>query len=360
MLSTDVIIMDFSKAFDKVSHNRLLYKLEKYGITGDTLLWIRAFLNNRQQCVVVDGERSEFTPVLSGVPQGSVIGPILFLVYINDLPDNIRSTVRLFADDTIIYLAVTSDVSCKQLEMDLDALQEWEITWRMEFNTTKCEVMRISRSKQQIQHTYYLHGDPLTEVKQTKYLGVHISHDLKWNKHINDITAKANRSLGFLKRNLRINSPSLKAKAYQGLVRPKLEYCASVWDPRPRVQSRAARWFLRRYGRTDSVTAMREELGWRSLEQRRADSRLTTLFKITRGLLSVDTKGLLRPVTRQTRRTHAESFIPLCTPTTSEHLSFFPRTIIQWNNLPASMFNNLSSLTVFKEKLICVNHLPVN
>ena len=121
---TDIITLDISKAFDKVSHNRLLYKLENYGIRGDTLEWIKAFLENRQQCVVVDGEKSDFVAVLSGVPQGSVIGSVLFLAYINDLPQNIRSRVRLFADDNVLYLIITSEEHCRQLQDDLDALQK--------------------------------------------------------------------------------------------------------------------------------------------------------------------------------------------------------------------------------------------
>ena len=105
---TDVIVMDFSKAFVKVPHNRLLLKLKYYGIRNNTLDWLKNFLNNRQQCVVVDGERSAPVPVLSGVPQGSVIGPALFLIYINDLPNGIKSKVRLFADDTIMYLTINN------------------------------------------------------------------------------------------------------------------------------------------------------------------------------------------------------------------------------------------------------------
>ena len=146
--------MDLSKASYTFSHNRLLCKLENNVIRGDAVNWVKAFLENGQQCVVVDSERSDFVAVLSGVPQGSVIGPVLFLTCINDFPQNIRSKVRLSADDFILYLTITSEDHCRQLQVDLDALQKWEATWRMEFNDTKCEVLRISRYKTPIQHTY--------------------------------------------------------------------------------------------------------------------------------------------------------------------------------------------------------------
>lgn len=366
---TDVILLDFSKAFDKVPHNRLLLKLHHYGIRDDALAWIKDFLSNRQQCVVVGGKQSDCVPVLSGVPQGSVIGPALFLVYINDLPDNIKSNVRLFADDTLMYLTITNTNHCRQLQSDLNELENWERRWKMDFNTSKCEVLRISRLKSNTLFTYHLHGRPLKEKQQVKYLGVHITSDLKWNAHIDATTAKANRSLGFLKRNLKVKSPLLRTKAYVGLVRPQLEYCASVWDPRPgvenngaykveMVQRRAARWTLRRYHNTSSVTNMLDELGWRSLEQRRADLRLTMLYKITRGLTLVNRANYLRPVKRATRRTHSESFIPLSTSTSYQRLSFFPRSITQWNNLPQSFLNNCS-LEEFKNRLATFQHKPV-
>ena len=142
---SDVIIMDFSKAFDKVPHNRLLLKLKFYGIRNNTLDWIKNFLYlNRQQCVVVDGESSAPAPVLSGVPQGSVIGPALFLIYVNDLPNGIKSKVRLFADDTIMYLTINNSDSCQQLQKDSTLLQKWGEEWHMQFNTSKCEVLRVS------------------------------------------------------------------------------------------------------------------------------------------------------------------------------------------------------------------------
>ena len=126
---TNIILLHFSKAFDKVNHSKLLWKLHQYGIRGRELAWIRAFLGSRSQQVVIDGEESESIPVTSGVPQGSVLGPILFLVYINDLPDEVRSWVRLFADGTALYLTMESKDDSSALQTDLDILSAWETRW---------------------------------------------------------------------------------------------------------------------------------------------------------------------------------------------------------------------------------------
>ena len=126
---TDVLVMDFSKAFDKVDHDLLCLKLSRYGTRGDINRWISSFLTGRKQCVVVEGEQSKFVPVESGVPQGSVLGPCLFLFYINDIPDGLNSTCRLFADDTIVYLTVKSDSDADKLQNDLNKLADWEQKW---------------------------------------------------------------------------------------------------------------------------------------------------------------------------------------------------------------------------------------
>ena len=283
-IQTDVLIMDFSKAFDKVGHRRLLAKLHHYGIQDKTNKWINSFLSNRTQKVVVDGEESYCGDVTSGVPQGSVLGPCLFLLYINDMPKDINSTVRLFADDTIAYLAIKSNDDAKTLQEDLDKLAKWETTWQMEFHPGKCQVLHITRNRvHKTNNTYTLHGKTLETVNSAKYLGVTISSDLKWGHHIDNICKKATQSLNFLRRNVRINSKEIKAKAYQHIVRPHLEYASSVWDPHTSsdinkiqmIQRRAARYTLNRYRNTSSVTDMLNELEWPSLEQRRKQNRLT-------------------------------------------------------------------------------------
>ena len=146
----DIIVMDLSKAFDKVDHRRLLLKLHRFGINNDVISWIKSFLTNRTQKVVLDGEESESRPVMSGVPQGSVLGPCLFLMYINDMPDMIESNIRLFADDTIIYLTVTNQTDCQALQADLIKLEIWESEWLMAFNPDKCEVIRITNKKKKL------------------------------------------------------------------------------------------------------------------------------------------------------------------------------------------------------------------
>ena len=123
---TDLILLDFSKAFDKVAHEKLLLKLHQYGIRGDTLNWIKDFLDNRKQTVVINGINSDEVPVSSGVPQGSVLGQILFLAYINDLPEQVKFRVRLFADDTAMYLAISSSTEGQVLQTDLACLEQWE------------------------------------------------------------------------------------------------------------------------------------------------------------------------------------------------------------------------------------------
>ncbi len=251
----DIAIMDFSKAFDVVHHGRLLYKASHYGIRGLTNNWLRAFLGDRTQQVVVDGSKSGSASVDSGVPQGSVLGPLLFLLYINDLPQTVKSNVRLFADDCVLYREIKSATDASLLQEDLDSLAVWERKWKMSFNIGKCHIMHATRSRKTLNHVYSLHGEPLSTVSQATYLGVELSSDLSWSPHVNKITSKASQTLGFLKRNLHSAKPDTKTAAYNSLVRPTLEYSCSAWDPYTQkdiqkienVQRRAARFVTNNY-----------------------------------------------------------------------------------------------------------------
>ena len=355
---TDVVIMDFSKAFDVVPHNLLLHKLQHLGITGNTLKWIRSFLIDRHQQVVVDGKHSSKAPVTSGVPQGSVLGPILFLCYINDMPACVSSKLRLFADDSIIYKTIKDLSDCLSLQRDLVSLEHWERTWGMSFHPNKCNVIRMTRKRDPIIHPYTLKGHTLEVVTNAKYLGVSLSNDLTWTHHINNMVNKSNRKLGFVRRNIRTGSFKAKSTAYAALVRPHLEYCSSVWDPHQlnhinqieSIQRRAARYVHHNYERTASVTNMIIQLEWNTLQQRRQMQKLTMLYKIVNALIAIDIRNHAEQAKRLTRSNQLHNYVPISTNTSYYKASFFPSVIPSWNALPTQI-KTAESLGNFKTQL---------
>ena len=153
----------------------------------------------------MEGDRSSAAPVTSGVPQGTVLGPLLFLLHINDLPGNVQSQVRLFADDCLLYRVIDTAADQHLLQQDLQRLEQWGHRWGMRFHASKCEIMRVCRSSQPINSIsmYQLGEVPLQVVDRAKYLGVNISNNLSWSPYIANITAKANSKVGFLWRNLK-------------------------------------------------------------------------------------------------------------------------------------------------------------
>ena len=248
---TNVLVMDFHKAFDKVGHRRLPTKLQDYGVTGKMNCWVQNWLEDHTQVVVVDGEQSGPVPVTPGVPQGSVLGPCLFLFFINDMAEKLQSSIRLFADDTIVYLAVDSQCDAMALQHDLDLLAEWEQTWQMEFHSDKCQVLRGTNKHPQniTQHDYILHGHTLSVVDDIKYLGLTVSSNLRWDAQIAKATAKANSIMAALRRNVRVSSKAIKSTAYSALVRPHVEYCSAVWDPHTKKQTQRIDMVQRRAAR---------------------------------------------------------------------------------------------------------------
>ena len=242
---------------------------------------------DRTQKVVVDGSSSESARVKSGVPQGTVLGPLLFLTYINDLPSTVSSQVRLFADDCLLYRPIKCRADQEKLQRDLSALQDWADRWGMCFNPSKCSVRRVSRPKSKnLEFQYTLKGETLENVPSTPYLGVCLSETLEWEAHINKITSKANSTLGFLRRNLKACPPKLRETAYFSLVRSSLEYSSAVWDPfrqkeidkLEKIQRAAARFVTQNYRQTASVTSLIQNLGWTDLKTRRKNSRLLCML----------------------------------------------------------------------------------
>ena len=355
---TDMVILDFSKAFDRVSHQRLLIKLRHYGIQGTTFQWIQSFLSSRNQQVVVDGATSDKVPVISGVPQGTVLGPLLFLLFINDLPACVESKTRLFADDCIIYRTVKTIKDCQELQNDLFKLTDLEQKWGMLFHPDKCNSMQVTRSRNPLTFKYSLKGQDLEAVNTAKYLGVDLSNNLSWNSHIDRTAKKANSMLGFLRRNLRINNSDTKTAAYKTLVRPNLEYCASVWSPYTAtgkqkiemVQRRAARYATNRYHNTSSVTDMLQDLDWESLESRRVKIQLTLLFKVIQDLVDIPAAAYLTPASTRTRANHTKKLKQISSRSDAYKFSFFPRTIPVWNSLPATVAE-APDLVSFKQGL---------
>ena len=194
-------------------------KLERYGIHGNLLSWMESSLTKRVQTVICEGATSTSSPLTSGVPQGSVLGPLLFPTYINDLPNGLTSTVKLFVDDTLLYGVVVEDSDCDNLQDDLNKLETWQQEWQMQFNSSKCNIICISGSK-------------LEQVDSASYLGIAVNSKLKRSEHISSISSKASRSLGLIKRNLWNCPRKVRETAYTSIVRLKLEYARASWDPR--------------------------------------------------------------------------------------------------------------------------------
>ena len=233
----DVAYLDFRKAFDLVSHRHLLYKMSKYGIKNQVLQWVSAFLSNRSQRVVVRGTASEPFAVTSGVPQGSVLGPILFLIFINDLPLEVLSPMSLFADDSKVFSRITlgknknenTENESERLQKDLDNIKEWATKWKMEFNVSKCKIMHLGKDNPN--NVYTMGGIALTETTEERDLGVLVDDKLIFDKHIREIVNKANRMLGMIRRGFDCLDKEVFMNLYPVLVRPLLEYCVQVWSP---------------------------------------------------------------------------------------------------------------------------------
>lgn len=340
----DVIFLDFSKAFDKVIHHKLITKLRDINLPDIFITWIQHYLTERSQFVSVDGNNSSSLPVTSGVPQGSVLGPLLFLIYVNDIVNTVLpgTQIRLFADDCVLFRQITCSNDQQNLNLSLNNILNWCNDNGMALNAQKTVYLCVTRSKTPLHFTYNLGSSSLQQVNNYKYLGVTITNDLSWNLHIDNVCSAAFRKLCFLKHKLR-NSPSnIKLLSYFTYIRPKLEYSCVVWDPFTKcnirkleaVQRKAVRFAYSKFKITDSPTELMTANNIETLELRRKRNRLNFLYLLVNHKLALDPHAYVSPLsTRHTRHHHAHSLTPYFAKTNAFQFSFFPRTVSEWNCL---------------------------
>ena len=297
-LQVDTIYTDFSKAFDSVDHSILLHKLTAYGFNGPFLSWIRSYLMNRVQVIRVGNQFSTPVAVGSGVPQGSHLGPLLFILFINDLKGVFRNCrFLMYADDLKIFRTIGSGHDAVLLQEDLSRFERWCTANRMVLNTAKCVLMRAHRSVQGIMSSYTLCNAPLIEVDDVTDLGVKISSGLDFRKHYQNLTSRAMKTLGFIARFAKHFKRQKSWKLlYVALVRPQLEYASVIWNPKhkhyvsliERVQHKFLRLALRALGNPmhfsdhDYGPAL-QSMGIATLSVRRLTADLIFLHKIIHG-----------------------------------------------------------------------------
>ena len=288
--SIDVVYLDFAKAFDKVPHDLLTQKLASHGVDGKVLEWIRKWLEGRHQRVVVNGESSGWADVKSGVPQGSLLGPVLFKIYINDI-DLVADLITLllkFADDTKLAQRIRSEEDRQRLQRALDALLEWAAAWGMQFNAEKCKVMHVGRHNPR--YTYKMGEHVLGTTDVEKDIGVQVKSDLKPSENCAKAARTANTVLGQIVRSFHYRDRRTFVGLYKLYVRPHLEFASAAWNPWTRadidvlekVQKRAI-GMISGMGDLDYKGRLRE-LRMDTLEDRRKETDMAETFKIMKGL----------------------------------------------------------------------------
>ena len=356
----DVVYLDFAKAFDKVPHKRLISKLEAHGITGKTLRWIENWLSYRRQKVSVEGEFSDWAEVKSGVPQGSVLGPILFLVYINDIDEDILSKFGKFADDSKVAKVVNNSNDAEILKGDLATLQNWSHDWQMEFNSDKCQVMHIG--KKNLNNQYVLNNNNLKSTESERDLGILVDKSFKFSEHCNKVANSANAVIGMIKRTVTSRRKDIMVRLYKALVRPKLEYCVQAWcpylkkdvDKLERVQARATRLVggCKNMGYDDRL----KFTGLTTLSERRVRGDLIEVFKILKGFSKVDYKTWFELSDNSRTRGHGYKLIKSRSRLDIRKHFFSQRVVNVWNSLPSEVVE-AESVNAFKNRYDKYKHI---
>ena len=351
----DVIYLDFMKAFDTVPHKRLISKMRTYGIDGQILQWTGAFLTGRTQRAAVNGSFSTWMDVLSGIPQGSVLGPLLFVIYINDLPDRLISPTFMFADDTKIFREVTCQGDQEILQDDLNALQSWSNEWLLRFHPDKCKVMTVTRKKNPEQRKYIMKKNTSTEIATTdhvltnveseKDLGITVDKRLSFEQHISDKVNKANQMMGVVRRSFTYLDPENFRWLFKAIVRPHLEYANVVWSPMRKkdvttienVQRRATKMIpgFNKMSYPDRL----QKLGLPTLAYRRLRGEAIEVYKITTNVYdrAAIPELQMHDSSSSTTRGHRYKLKKIRSTTRLRQHFFTQRVTDLWNNLPKSV-----------------------
>ncbi len=355
----DVLYCDFQKAFDSVPHQRLLAKVSSYGIEGTLLKWIESFLVHRQQCVVLNDTKSSWVEVTSGIPQGSVLGPLLFVIFINDIAEVVSCGIKIYADDTKIYSPIDSEADCLNLQQNIDNLLEWSHQWQLIFHPEKCHILHLGK-KQDLEHRYSMEGVPLDTTEVEKDLGVHVDSELNFRTHCLKIAATANKLVGICHRSFTYMDCGVFLYLFKGIIRPRLEYASSVWSPRyardidtiEAVQRRATKLVPGLYDL--SYEERLRKLDLPTLVFRRLRGDVIQVYKYLHGEYKVDCKDML-PLKHSTRtRGHS-----LCLEKQrhekgaagSVRSHFFSQRVVnEWNQLPEDVVS-AQTLNAFKSRL---------
>ena len=353
----DMIYLDYRKAFDSVPHERLLLKLQNYGIKGKIHDWLRNFLTGRTMQVGIGSESSAEVPVISGVPQGSVLGPLLFLVYVNDFAETTTSKVKLFADDSKIYRVLKGTRDSNVLQRDLDSIVDWSKDWLLGFNLDKCKRMHVGHNNMRREYTMESEGVrvKLQETLEEKDLGVWITNDLKPSTHCVKAAKKASQALRLLKVAFEEIDEEGFNIMYRTFVRPHLEYAVQAWCPYlkkdimilEKVQRRATK-MVRGFKRLSYEERLRR-LNLLSLEERRVRGDLIQVFKILKGIDKTSTQ-LLEPSRTKHLRGHSCKIYKPQARIQIRKFFFTHRIIDTWNSLPQNVVTS-PTVNAFKTAL---------
>ena len=363
-LDTRGVFLDISKAFDKVWHEGLLFKLNSYGVEGDFYNILRNYLQNRKQRVVLCGQHSTWLDVNAGVPQGSVLGPLLFLIYINDLPENLISLPKLFADDTSIFSTVRDiHESGFNLNSDLASIRQWAYLWKMSFNpdpNKQATEVIFSHKTNPANHPQLLFNDsPVATLTMHKHLGLILDEKLTFVHHVNEKISKAYKGISLIKRLYNVLPRKSLLCIYRSFVRPHLDYADVIYD-RPHNDSFCDKIETVQYNAALAITGvirgtsrerLYQELGLESLRNRRWYRRLLMFYKILSGESPEYLRSLLPPEQLSYNPQKQGLIRNFRANTVYFQNSFFPYTINAWNNLGEDLRNS-PSISCFKKSIL--------